>query len=138
MKEIVGREEIAKVLNFGEYPVIKFDLDKETFMDVLHYGDKVRVDFGNFRDGSRYLAKGYLTYNEESGSIQVQAEPCMLVKDLTYRDYMEAVEYSSSLILDDNQEVVIVMYSEKKRECKIYLGKTTKGRKFCSTIMYID
>lgn len=138
MREIKERQEIAEVLNFGKYPVLKFDMDKEAWMDVLYEGDKVRVDFGNFRDGSRYLEKGYLSYNKEDETITVQAEPCMLVKDLYYEDYMKAVEYGSSLILDDNQEVVIVMYSEKKRECKIYLGKTTRGRKFCSTIMYID
>ena len=138
MREIKERQEIAEVLNFGKYPVLKFDMDKEAWMDVLYEGDKVRVDFGHFRDGSRYLEKGYLSYNKEDETITVQAEPCMLVKDLYYEDYMKAVEYGSSLILDDNQEVVIVMYSEKKRECKIYLGKTTRGRKFCSTIMYID
>lgn len=138
MKEIIEREKIAEVLNFGKYPVLKFNMDEEAFMDVLYKGDKVRVDFGKFDDGSRYLEKGYLTYNKETGSIQVQAEPGMLVKDLYFKDYMEAVEYASSPILDDKQEVVIVMYSEKNDECKIYLAKTSKGRKFCSTIMYID
>jgi hypothetical protein len=138
MKEIIGRQEIAKVLNFGEYPVLKINMDQEAWMDVLYRGDKVRVDFGKFKDGSRFLQQGYLLYNKKDERITISAESTMLVKDLGYEDYMEAVEYGSSQILGDNQEVVVVMYSNNKKECKVYLGKTSIGRKFCITIMDIE
>ena len=138
MKEIIKREEIAKALNFGEYPVLKIDLDQKAFMDVLYKGSKARVDFGKFNDGSRYLAQGYVLYNKKDERIEIAAESVILTKDVSYEDWMEDIEYASSPILDDNQEVLIVMYSEKNRSVKVYLGKTEKGRRDCSTIMYIE
>ena len=56
MRFVKERREIAKALNFGEYPVIMFDLDTpKAGWDGVYEGTTVRVDMGTFSDGSRWL-----------------------------------------------------------------------------------
>lgn len=139
MREIKERQEIAKALNLGKYPVIRINMDESLRgWENLYEGDKVRVDFGKFSDGERKLIRGYVLYNKKENRISVSAETLMLVKELRYEDVMKSVEYGTSVILDDKQDVVIVMYSNKNREYKVYLGKTSKGRWDCATLMDIE
>ena len=55
MRFLTDRKEIAKVLNFGEYPVIMFDLDTpKAGWDDVYEGTPVRVDMGKFGDGTKW------------------------------------------------------------------------------------
>lgn len=57
MKFLTDRKEIAKVMNFGKYPVVMFDLDSpKKGWDGVYEGTKVRLDTGKtFSDGTAWI-----------------------------------------------------------------------------------
>ena len=135
MREIRSREEYAKAVNFGKYPVLMIDMNQKGFMDEIFDGGKVRIDFGNFKDGERYLGCGEFKYYKKENKFYVASYGCMITKDFTYEDAMESAEYGNSPIIDEGDEVVIVVHNSKERWLKAYIAKAVGKRKFCSTML---
>ena len=138
MKEIRSREEYAKAVNFGKYPVLMIDMNQKGFMGEIFTGGKVRVDFGHFRDGERYLDDGEFKYYKKENKFYVASYGVMLTKELSYEDAIEDAEYGNSPIIDEGDEVVIVVHNSEKRELKAYIAKAVHKREFCSTILEFE
>lgn len=138
MKEITKREEFGKEVNFGKHQVITIDLNQKAFMDTIYHGDKVRVDFGTFKTGERYLAGGEVLYNIKENKFEVASYGVCISKYFTYEDAMEQIEYAKAPIINDGDEVVIVIHNSETRELKVYLAIAKKGDRNCSTMMTFE
>lgn len=138
MKKIVSREEFAKLVNFGKYPVLNVDMNQEGFMNEIYDGCKVRVDFGNFKSGERYLAKGEFKYYKSENKFYIASYGICISNRFTYEDAMDCVEYAQAPIIDEGKEVVIVVHNSKDRDLDVYLAKAINKNKFCSTMMEFE
>lgn len=138
MKEIISRKEFGERVNFGKHQVITIDLNQEAYLGALYKGDKVRVDFGKFRTGERYLSGGEVLYNEKENKIEVASYGTCLSANFTYEDAIEDVEYAKAPIIDEGDEVVIIIHNSLTREFKAYLATAKNKNKFCSTMMVFE
>ena len=138
MREIRNREEFARYVNFGEYPVIKIDMNQKAFMDTIYHGDKVRVDFGKFKTGERWLDTGELLYNAKENKFEIANWGYCLSARFSYEDAMERVEYSQAPIINEGDEVVIIIYNSEEKEVRACVYKAVHKREFCSTMMEFE
>lgn len=138
MREIKNREEFAKYVNFGGYAVIKIDLNQKAFMDTIYHGDKVRVDFGHFKTGERYLDGGELIYNIKDNHFEIASWGSCLSARFCYEDAMERVEYSQAPIIDEGDEVVIIVHNSETKEVKAYVYKAVHKKQFCQTMIEFE
>lgn len=138
MREIKNREEFARCVNFGEYPVIKIDMNQKAFMDTIYHGDKVRVDFGKFKTGERYLDGGELIYNIKDNRFEISSWGSCLSARFCYEDAMERVEYSQAPIIDEGDEVVIIVHNSETKEVKAYVYKAVHKKQFCQTMIEFE
>lgn len=108
MKKLTERTEIAKAINFNQYPVIKIDL-----ADYDEYGikgTKVRIDNGTFKSGEPYFINATIrAYNDEK-FLTTHQRSIGLTDRITYNDYMEMTEYATAPIIKANQEILIFLY----------------------------
>jgi len=138
MKEIKSREEYAKAVNFGKYPVLIIDMNQKGFMDEIFDGGKVRVDFGTFNDGERHLGCGEFKYYKKENKFYVASYGICISNRFSYEDAMEDAEYGNSPIIDEGDEVVIVVHNSEEKDVKAYLVKAVNKRKFCSTMIEFE
>lgn len=138
MKEIKSREEYAKVVNFGKYPVLMVDMNQKAFMDEIYDGGKVRVDFGHFDDGERWLGCGEFKYYKKENKFYVASYGICISNNFTYEDAMEDAEYGNSPIINEGDEVVIVVHDSKERYVKCYVAKAINKRKFCTSMLEFE
>ena len=133
MRRLTERTEIAKAINFNEYPVVKIDL-----ADVDDYGvkgTKVRIDIGK----AYHLNAVIRAYSDEK-VLTTQQYGTMLTKDVSYNDYMEMVEYATAPIIKPDQEIVIFLFNSKKREVYEPAIIKTGARvdRFCQTPLSLE
>jgi hypothetical protein len=138
MKKIVSREEFAKLVNFGKYPVLNVDMNQEGFMNEIFDGCKVKVDFGYFKTGERYLEAGEFKYYKKENKFYVANYGTCISNRFCYEDAMEAVENAQAPLIDEGQEVVIVVNNSKEKTVDVYLAKAINKRKFCSTMLEFE
>lgn len=114
MKKLTERTEIAKAINFNQYPVIKIDLADKDEYGIK--GVKVRIDNGTFKSGEPYFIRATIrAYNDEK-VLTTSAGGSSLTKDIGYHDYMEMTEYATAPIIKTNQEILIFLYNSETRE----------------------
>lgn len=133
MKRLTERTEIARAMNFGEYPVIKIDLaDRD---DYGIKGTKVRIDFG----AGRFIRATMRAYSDDKVLTLVQGPTC-LTAEVTYRDYLEMADYAVAPIIKPDQEIVIFLYDSEKGEVHAPAIIKTGERinTFCITPMELE
>jgi len=113
MKKLTERTEIAKAINFNQYPVIKIDL--ADYDDYGIKGAKVRIDNGTFKSGEPYFINAKIrAYNDEK--VLTIHQDCTGLSDrITYDDYMKDVEFANAPIIKANQEILIFLYDSSMR-----------------------
>lgn len=138
MKEITKREEFGKAVNFGEHQVITIDLNQVAFGGVIFKGCKARIDYGKFRTGERYIARGEVNYDINENKVYVANYGVCLSNRFSYDDAMEQIEYAKAPIIDDGDEVVIVIHNSKTNDLRVYLATAKKLDRNCSTMMIFE
>ena len=138
MKRLNKRTEIGKALNFGEYPVLKIDLNDRDEYGLK--GCKVRVDCGTFSTGERYLEQAELRVFRDEKKFRVKAYGGCLSASYCYSDLVKDLEYASAPIIAPDQDIVIVIYDSKTRQAWApYLVHTgPRVNKHCSTPIGIE
>lgn len=139
MKRIIGRQEIAKVLNFGKYNVVELDLKNRIELCgkyVGFSGDIVRIDNGYFRSGERFLQKGTIEFFNDEKKLFISGGATCISKNIYYEDYVNMINCSKAPILKGGEEVVLVVKdSEKKIIYGVYTIKLKDSiNVHCSTI----
>ena len=138
MKEITSRKEFGERVNFGKHQVITIDMNQEAYLGALYKGDKVRVDFGSFKSGERYLEGGEVLYNVKEETIKVANYGTCISSRFSYEDAMEDIEYAKAPIINDGDEVIIAIHNSLTKEFRAYLATARKGDRYCSTIMVFE
>ncbi|MFR2945830.1 MAG: hypothetical protein ACLTL5_02570 [Oscillospiraceae bacterium] len=113
MKLLKDRQAMAMACNFGRYPVLKIDL-----ADSDEYGLKgcrIRIDAGEFRDGSPYIIGATIRAYYDEHVLTTSSDVCCLTNDFTYRDYIDTVERAQAPLIGPDQDVVIAIYDSRTR-----------------------
>lgn len=109
MKRLTERTEIAKAINFKQYPVIKIDLaDKD---DYGIKGTKVNIDFG----GDYYIHAEIRAYSD-TRYLTTSQGATMLRASVSYSDYMEMTEYANAPTIKADQDILIFLHNSETRE----------------------
>ena len=108
MKIITNRQEIAKVLNFGKYPVLYVDLDKME-RDYVK-GSNCRIKW-NYQD-EELLLNCYLEV--ENGRYQIGNEGSIVTSDYSVNDFINQIQWSNTSVIECGQVVAVAQFSKKK------------------------
>lgn len=107
MKFLTDRHDIAKAINFKQYPVIRINLEDKDEYGIK--GTKVCIDNGKFRDGSPYYLHATIrSYYGESGLHITQGGAC-LHASFGYSDIKEMLEWANAPIIKPDQDILVVM-----------------------------
>jgi hypothetical protein len=121
MNVLIERKEIAQALNFGKYPVLTFDIDKNE-------GSKARVIKNSQRYGDMaykcVLYRGKQT--KDDGVFYLLTEPSVLSSTVSVRDYLECAEFANAPIIPPDTEVAILVYSKELNVCSLHIMKSGK------------
>ena len=109
MKKLTERTEIAKAINFGEYPVIKIDVSNRDEYGIK--GTKIRIDNGTFKSGNKYFVNAVIRAYDDEKCLTTSAYGSVLKNAIGYSDYLEMVEYANAPVVKANQEIVIFLYN---------------------------
>ena len=123
MKILNDRQEMAKAVNFGKYPVLYFDL-----AEADEYGLKgcnVRIDAGKFSDGLPYYIEAELRVYRDRKRITTSSFGTFLSADFGYSDYKKMIDWANTPLIGPDQEVVIAFYdSDTKMAFKPIIVRT--------------
>lgn len=109
--EIQNRTEIARAINFGEYPVLTIDLaDRDEYGLV---GCKVRIDNGYFRTGERYFVNATLRVWSDEKYLTTSGENDVLKASYGYSDVQEMIEWANAPVIKPDQEVLVIITDSK-------------------------
>ena len=108
MKVLVDKREIAMALNFGEYPVLKFDMDKQK-------GSKAKAH-SHYSAQNNYLPyrctlKGYIEDGKQH--LYLATECSVLANGFTIGDLEDMAEWANAPLIETNQDVAIAAYSKE-------------------------
>ena len=133
MKLLTTRQEMAKAMNFGKYPVLSIDLADSDKYGLR--GCKLRIDNGFFRTGEPYFVEADLRVYRDEKKLTTSSYGACIHADFGYKDYKEMVDMANTPLIKADQDVVVAIYdSRTKFACKPMIVHTGKSiRQFCST-----
>ena len=98
MKFLETRTEIAKAINFKQYPTIRIDVSKTDDYGIV--GTHVLIDNGAFRD------EGYLKFKSYGSCLHA---------DFTYFDMEKILDYANVPVVKPDQEILVCLVDSVKR-----------------------
>jgi hypothetical protein len=137
MKYAYTREDIARALNFGTYPVLTIDL-----ADCDEYGlvgSPCRIDFGSFSDGEKWYETAELRVYRDERKLSFHAWGSCLSESYTYSDFEEQAKFAVAPIVEPNSEFVVAVHDSKARELyAVLIVETKRVNKHCSTPLGVE
>lgn len=124
MKYLTDRQEIAKAMNFGKYPVLVLNRENHKGFEDTDYcvGQKVKVAYDNPRyEGMTTQGNIYL----ENGKIAISGDSACLTARFGYSDVMEAAEWANAPTIHKGQTVVVVEQWPSKKLCAVRMMKVS-------------
>lgn len=121
---IKERQAIAAVTNFGKYPVIGLDLDKDSSDKFGSYiiGSNVRVAWD--REGKKW--EGMTSRCQlviENGRYCIDTSGAFLTADFTVNDFVEDIENANTPLIHREQIVSVAHYSKERGEKYVRMMK---------------
>lgn len=108
---INDRTEVARALNFGEYPVLTIDLaDRDEYGLV---GCKVKIDNGTFRTGEQYFVRATIRVYSDEQTLTTSGANTYLKASYGYSDVKEMLEWAAAPVIKPNQDVVLAITNSK-------------------------
>lgn len=141
MRFVTDRKEIAKVLNFGKYPVIMFDLDTPARgWDDVYEGTPVRVDMGSFSDGTKWYNDSVPTIyvdnyhkgientvvNRISADISLPSYGAMISSSFGPSDVIKSAKFAMAPVVKADDDVVVVYTWDKGSSACVRMMKVGK------------
>lgn len=139
MKKITERQEIAKALNFGKYPVLCLDLAKDKIegCEGCYEGQRTKTEW--YYKGQKYYHNGTLAYWKDNNKLEIMSETICLKESFGYSDIEEMVLNANATQVEPEQEVIVVIINSERRVASYpYLTKTGKYNNNCITAMTIE
>ena len=124
-KFVTDRHEIAKLMNFGKYPVLKLDRENHLGYENTDYckGSKVRIEYESRNYGK--MLKDVTLYME-NGKYGFSSPGCFLNNSFGYSDVMEMADWAETQIVHKGETVVLVEYWKSERNCRVRLMKVSE------------
>ena len=139
MKFLIERQEIAKALNFGKYPVINLDIEDESKQFTI---DDEVLGFSNIevRIPTRdYTIQAQMKWYNDSKTITFGSSCTCISSSFGYQDVMEDVRYANAPIIDRNEEFILVLHSSKTKNAMVLMLKTADCKDVnCSSTLRVD
>lgn len=111
---IQNRTEIAKAINFGDYPVLTIDIaDRDEYGLV---GCKVNIDNGYFKTGERYFVRATLRVWKDEQYLSTSGTNTVLKASYGYSDVKEMLEWANAPVIKPDQEVLVVI-TDSNNKC---------------------
>lgn len=124
MRKVTERKEIAQTLNFGKFPVLTFDLDKDE-------GSKAIVTKQSRNHGlMRHRCQLFM---DSDNSFYLMTHAAMISSTLGTRDVIDMAEYANAPVIDSDVEVAIVVHSKEQKGYGVYVVKAGKADPTYST-----
>lgn len=141
MKTLTDRQEIAKAMNFGEYPILYLDLAKdelkEDYLKGCYQGQRVKI--ARNRNGETFYSHGTLSYWKDENKLSISSEAIMLTASFGFSDIQKMVENANATEIKGDQEVIVVIMNSKTQKTSYpFLTKTSRYVPNCQTAMTIE
>lgn len=112
------RKDISEALNFGKYPVISFDLDKDE-------GSTAIVLYQTRNHG--VLRKGCTLYRgkikKDDGIFYLLTHPTIMSANISIDDYLKRVELANAPVINEDDTVAIFIHSKVSNIAYVELVK---------------
>jgi len=132
MKKLTDRTEIAKALNFGKYPVLTIDLAKCDEYGLK--GSPCRIDFGQFRDGSKWYERAEIRVYKDERKLTFSGFCDCLSSSYSYHDFEEDMKFAIAPIVKPDSEIAVSVFDSNRREAYgVFIVETGNINKHCST-----
>lgn len=143
-KILTKREEIAKALNFGKYPVLTIDIQNcvEGY-EGLYHGSDVRVACKTLSHGTLYAHCTLSFCKDENGDgfkdfSLTQGGVC-LKSSFGYSDIMDMAKWANTPIVHAGQEVVVILNLPNIKCALVKIMKVSSHTDLhCMTVATID
>jgi hypothetical protein len=113
MKFLETRTEIAKAINFKQYPTIHIDVSKTDDYGIV--GTHVLIDNGTFRTGEPYYVRATIRAFRDEGYLKFKSYGCCLHADFTYYDMEKILDYANVPVIKADQEILVCLLDSVKR-----------------------
>lgn len=102
MKELTNRQEIAKAMNFGKYPVIEIDVSKKTEYGFV--GTKINIKSQRFE----LPVRATLTAYKDTKILTTSGENICVKAQYDYNDFINNLEYANAPTIEADQDILVV------------------------------
>ena len=113
MKFLETRTEIAKAINFKQYPTIRIDVSKTDDYGIV--GTHVLIDNGTFRTGEPYFVRATIRAFRDEGYLKFKSYGSCLHADFTYFDMEKMLDYANVPVVKPDQEILVCLVDSVKR-----------------------
>ena len=157
MDFIASRQDVAKALNFGEYPVVIMDISKpkQGWDEGVYEGSRVKVDLQkNYSDGTPMFTNCRAMIfvdnchegipdtveNRLKSKIWLQSDGAFLSSSFTAWDVIESAEKAQAPVVKAGQKVVVVYkwMEQGNLRAAVSIRKVSKTSPHCSTTAYLE
>lgn len=113
MKTLETRTEIARAINFKQYPTIRIDLSKTDDYGIV--GALVEIDNGRFSSGEPYYVRATIRAYNDEGFLEFHSYGTCLKRDFGYSDVEKMLDYANVPIVKADQEILVCLVDSVKR-----------------------
>ncbi len=138
MKYLTDRQEIAKAMNFGKYPVIRIDVETPESEGVFR-GDLVKVAAPSARYPDNYIRGRVTKFDDEGDRYVIMPDAVCLKSSFGYSDVVEMLGYAQAPMLHAGEEVVLIEDAPKQRAARVRMMRVSDSvRDFVFPACYLE
>ncbi len=137
-KYLTDRHEIARAMNFGEYPVVRINLETpQPGWDDAFVGDRVMVYNGPERkDAIRCTIH---KFSDEPNRYTLMPDTICLQQEFGYNDVSEMCSWAQAPMIYPGKELVVIEDYPNARRCKVHMMRVSKcAGKFVYPTCYLE
>lgn len=138
MKYLTDRQEIAKAMNFGKYPVIRIDVETPESEGVFR-GNLVKVAAPSVRYPDNYIRGRVTKFSDEGDRYVIMPDAVCLKASFDYSDVVEMLGYAQVPMLHAGEEVALIEDAPKQRTARVRMMRVSDNvRDFVFPTCYLE
>lgn len=126
MKYLTDRQEIAKAMNFGIFPVIRIDVEtSKAGYDGVFEGDFVKVATPSSRYPDSSVRARVMKFKEDGDKYAIMPETVCIHDSFGYGDVLEMLKFAQAPMLHAGEEVVVIEDFPKQKMVRVRMMKVS-------------
>lgn len=126
MKYLTDRQEIAKAMNFGMFPVIRIDVETpKAGWDGIYEGDFVKVASPSQRYPDSFVRGRVMKYEEDGDKYAIMPETVCLHDSFGYEDVLEMLKFAQAPMLHAGDTVIVIEDLPKQKKAGVRMMKVS-------------